>query len=295
MEFRHLLLVKTIVEEGGISRAKDVLHLTQSALSHQLKEAETQLGTALFHRVNKKLVLTNAGQKVYDASKPILSEITKLKLDIAGLTTGHKGTIRICIGCYTTYHWLPIVLHKFSQVYPNVEVKIVIESTNEPIQALLRGELDLAIVNNNTKSDQIDHVELFKSEMFAVVPPGHRWVKRKYLVANDFIDETLIIYSRPLDSVVFYNKVLKPKHIEPKKVMEITLTEGIIEMVLANFGVTVMTKLEIKPFYEANRVSIVKINKDGLYRDHYIARLKDAAYPSYMQTFVGFVKEYMAV
>ena len=295
MELRHLLLVKTIVEEGSIAKAKDVLHLTQSALSHQLKECETHFDTPLFHRINKKLVLTVAGQKVYDTAIVILKETNKLKCEIASLNGEEKGVLRICIGCYTTYHWLPTVLHRFNQIYPNVEVKIVIEATHEPVQCLLKGELDLAIVNNMVKTDQIDYTELFKSEMFAVVPPNHPWTKRKYLTAEDFKDETLIIYSKPMDTVVFYNKVLKPKNIEPKKVMEISLTEGIMEMVLANFGVSVMTQLETKPFLDANRIATVKVTKNGVFRDHFIARLKNAEYPSYMKTFIEFVKENMII
>jgi LysR family transcriptional regulator, regulator for metE and metH len=66
MEIRHLKLIKAIVEEGSITKAIDRLHLTQSALSYQLKEAEQQLGTAIFLRVNKKMVLTKAGEKIYD-------------------------------------------------------------------------------------------------------------------------------------------------------------------------------------------------------------------------------------
>ncbi|WP_449397753.1 LysR family transcriptional regulator [Chryseobacterium wanjuense] len=69
MEIRHLKLIKAIVEEGGITKASDKLHLTQSALSHQLKEAEQKLGTDIFTRNNKKLILTEAGEKALPYSK----------------------------------------------------------------------------------------------------------------------------------------------------------------------------------------------------------------------------------
>ncbi len=75
MEIRHLRLIKAIVEEGSITRAIDKLYLTQSALSYQLKEAEHQLGTKIFLRVNKKMVLTKAGEKLYETANEILEKL----------------------------------------------------------------------------------------------------------------------------------------------------------------------------------------------------------------------------
>ena len=77
MEIRHLRLIKAIVEEGSITKAIDKLHLTQSALSHQLKEAEYQLGTKIFLRTNKKLILTKAGEKLYAIANEILDKLSQ--------------------------------------------------------------------------------------------------------------------------------------------------------------------------------------------------------------------------
>ncbi len=71
MEIRYLRLIKAIVEEGGITRAMDVLHLSQSAPSYQLKEAELQVDTLVFYRRNKKLILTPVGKKLYASAKKI--------------------------------------------------------------------------------------------------------------------------------------------------------------------------------------------------------------------------------
>ena len=82
MEIRHLKLISAIVEEGSITKAIDRLHLTQSALSHQLKEAEFQVGTPIFHRINKKLVLTNAGEKLYATAKDVLQKLSDTEAEI---------------------------------------------------------------------------------------------------------------------------------------------------------------------------------------------------------------------
>src|SRR5687768_13772544 len=85
MEIRHLKLVKAIAEEGSITKAIDRLHLTQSALSHQLKEAEYHLGTKIFNRVNKKMVLTKAGNELYNTANEVLQKLQQTEKHIKKL------------------------------------------------------------------------------------------------------------------------------------------------------------------------------------------------------------------
>jgi LysR family transcriptional regulator, regulator for metE and metH len=137
MEIRHLRLIKAIVEEGSITKAIATLHLTQSALSHQLKEAEYQLGTMIFLRTNKKLILTQAGEKLYETAKEILAKLAHTEHEIQQMIFGEIGEIRISTECYSSYHWLPSVLKQFQLLYPNIELKIVTEATHFPLQKLL--------------------------------------------------------------------------------------------------------------------------------------------------------------
>src|SRR5258708_35890032 len=125
MEIRHLRLIKAIVEEGSITKAIGKLHLTQSALSHQLKEAEYQLGTKIFLRTKRKLVLTTAGEKLYQTANEILNKLSDTEREIKKLIFGETGEIRISTECYSSYHWLPSVMKQFQLLYPNIELKIV--------------------------------------------------------------------------------------------------------------------------------------------------------------------------
>jgi LysR family transcriptional regulator for metE and metH len=279
------------VEEGSIAKAIDKLHLTPSALSHQLKEAEHQLGTKIFHRVNKRLLLTEAGQKVYDSAKVILQEINKVNLEVKSLVNGLTGSIRISTECYTSYYWLPSLLKKFYANYPKIEIKIVFEATHNPIEKLLDGQLDLAIVSETLQNETIEYLELFKDEMLAVVPENHPWTEKKYVIAEDFKDVNLIIHSEPLESVTVIQKVLFPAGIEPKNITVLPLTEAAIEMIKAEMGVMVIAKWALKPYLQANTIKTVKVTRNGLKRQQYIARLKNIHYPEYFNLFIKFLKE----
>ncbi len=290
MEIRHLRLIKAIVEEGGITKAIEKLHLTQSALSHQLKEAEYQLGTQLFLRTNKKLVLTKAGEKLYEAANEIIQKLSDTEQAIKQLVFGEMGEIRISTECYSSYHWLPSVLKQFHLLYPNIELKIVMEATHYPLQKLIENVLDIAIISDPIKHNTIHYLELFQDEMVMVVSENHPWAKKKYVVAQDFVTEHLLIHSLPLETVTVHQSLLAPAQVTPKKITPLPLTEASIEMVKADMGVMAMAKWALQPYLKNNPLVAVKIGKNGLKRTHYLAILNNKTYPAYFDRFIEFLQ-----
>ncbi|MBX7150803.1 LysR family transcriptional regulator [bacterium] len=290
MEIRHLRLIKFIVEEGSLTKAMDKLHLTQSALSHQLKEAEYQLGTKIFMRVNKKMILTKAGEKLYALANDVIDKMDDTRNEIKKMIYGESGEIKISTECYTSYHWLPSLMRQFHLLYPNVELKIVIEATHYPLQGLLNGKLDVAITSDPIKDDHIIYTELFQDEMLAVVSSNHMWAKRKFITAEDFTDENLIIHSLPLETVTIHTAVLEPAGITPKKITVVPLTEASIEMVKAEMGVFVMAQWALKPYLNNGTLKTIKIGKNGLKRKHYVATLREKPHAGYFDQFIEFLQ-----
>lgn len=290
MEIRHLKLIKAVAEAGSITQAIDQLHLSQSALSYQLKEAEIQLGTPIFLRKNKKMVLTQAGEKLYATALDILEKLSSTEEQIRKLVYGEVGEIRISTECYSSYHWLPSVLKQFQSLYPNIDLKIVMEATHYPLKKLLDNVLDIAITSDPIQDERIKYVELFQDEMVAVVTEGHPWADKKFVVAEDFASEHLLIHSLPLETVTVYQFVLAPAGVSPKKITPLPLTEASIEMVKADMGIMVMAKWALHPYLKMNPLRAVKIGKNGLKRKHYVAFLADRSYPEYFWRFIDFLQ-----
>src|ERR671939_869871 len=147
LDIRHLKLIVAVTEEKSVTRAGERLHLTQSALSHQLRDIEEKLGTPLFIRLNKRMLLTQAGERLLNAAPLVLGELRRAEEDIRQIAQHREGMLRISTECYTCYHWLPAVLRPFHDLFPRVEVRIVAEATRRPLAALLDGRLDLAIIS----------------------------------------------------------------------------------------------------------------------------------------------------
>ncbi|NML21431.1 LysR family transcriptional regulator [Pseudoflavitalea sp. G-6-1-2] len=242
-----LLLVQRIVEMGSITKAADSLYLTQSAISHQLRELELRAGMQLFERVNKKLLLTHAGRRVMESACNILPQLSRLSDDLHSLKYGHPPALRISTECYTCYHWLPEIITKLRKKSDGADISIVAAATQRPIDFLLNGELDLAIISEVPGQSGINSTPLFTDNLVAVVNKHHPLAKHRSLVtANDFANEHMITYDSRETSNVFAKEFFR--EVQPKKTTRVQLTEAIVEMINANMGISIFATWVIEPY-----------------------------------------------
>ncbi|MFO7445494.1 MAG: LysR family transcriptional regulator [Ignavibacteriaceae bacterium] len=286
MEIRHLKLVEAVASEGSLTSAAKNLFVTQSALSHQLKEIEDKFGTPLFRRINKKMVLTRAGERVLKSARIVLDELEKTEREIKTYLSGESGLIRLSTECYTCYHWLPPLLKTFNKQYPNVEIKIISEATRYPDRHLLSGRLDLAIDSTVKKNTSLKYRRLFDDELVAVMPKDHPLAARKFLVAKDFAAENYITYTDTIEESTVFEKVLIPASIKPLRTTKILITEAIIEMVKAELGITTLARWAAAPYLKSGELVSVPLTGKGLKRTWYAVTIKENNPPSYLNYFI---------
>lgn len=285
LEVRHLRLIMAVAEEGGVTRAGSRLHLTQSALSHQLKDAEERLGTPLFLRVNKRMVLTPAGERLLDAARRVLPELERVVEDVRRIASEREGVLRISTECYTCYHWLPEVMTAFGGKYPGVEVQIVVEVTRRPVAALLEGRLDLAVVMTEPRDRRLALTPLFRDELVVLVRPDHRLASRPFVRAEDFAGENFLMHTPVQESSVF-QKVLSPAGVTPRRVSQVQLTEAIIEMTKAGLGLSVLARWAAAEAIRTGALRALPLTPRGFYRDWSAATLRSNSAPAYLGEFV---------
>jgi LysR family transcriptional regulator, regulator for metE and metH len=265
----HLKLIRCLDEEESLTRAAGVLHLSQPALSHQLKELEDSLGTKLFNRVGKKLLPTEAGRKVLASSHLILDELKKLQVEIENIKNGKSETIKISTGCYTCYHWLPSIIKQFQKGRDSVSIKIVAEATRKPYDFLAKGNIDIAIASVKPDNKNINIVRLFSDELVAVLYRSHPLANKKDISPSDFATETYISYDvDDADSSILTN-FFRPSNAMPKSVMKIQLTEAIMEMVKANLGIAIMAKWAVLPYLKSKELVHIPIKSTARHKIWY--------------------------
>ncbi len=290
LEIRHLKLVAAIAETGSVTQAGNRLHLTQSALSHQLRDAEEQLGAPLFERKNRKMVITAAGERLLQTAKNVLAELDRAATDIQKRDSDSQGLVPLSTQCYTVYYWLPPRVKLFQKKFPDVEFQLVVEATDNPFAALLEGKLDLAIVCDPIRNRKIVYTPLFEDEIYIIVAPEHRLAGNRYVEAGDLAGENLIIYP-PKEECTVLKQVLEPAGVSPRRIQEVMLTEGIVEMVRAGLGVASLPRWAAAPQLASGAVIGLPVTPEGFRRTWSAAQLRDQRKPVYLQEFIQLLVE----
>lgn len=293
MELKYFRLIKTIVEEGSIANSSEKLFLTQSALSHQLKELEKLLGFKVFHRTRNKWELTEEGAELNKLGNIIAKSIDKSFESIKHIRNGSKGTVKVSTECYSFYQGIPGFMQKMGLLYPNIQVDLILDATHQPISKLLSNEIDIAIVTEKPENNTLLSIPIFDDEIFALMHKENVLNQNQFIDTTSFKDNSLIIHSLPLETVSVYKQFLKPNKITPFKVIAIPLTEVALEMIGANFGIMCMPKWALQSFRVSENIVFKKIGENGLKRKHYLVIRKIDKTKKYVQDFVSnFLEEF---
>lgn len=285
LEIRHLRLVSAIAETGSVTRAGQQLHLSQSALSHQLRDIEDRLNAPLFHRIGKRMVLTPAGEELLRSATKVLEIVSRTEEQIRQTAGGKAGVLRISTQCYTCYHWLPGVLKEYRPIHPKVDVQVDTAATTRPVSFLLDGRIDLAVVSDRVRDPRVVEQRLFEDDLVVIAAAGHAWAAKRYVVPQDFARETLIIYP-PREESSIIQRVLAPAGVVPASLQQVQLTEAIIELVKAGLGVAVMARWAVRPYVEAGSLCALRLTRKGYRRQWSAAVLRGMAPVAYVKDFI---------
>jgi LysR family transcriptional regulator for metE and metH len=291
LEVRHLQLVAAVADMGSLTRAGDRLHLTQSALSHQLRGIESRLGAALFLRVGKRLVLTPAGERLLASAKDVLERLAQAEEDIRRMGKERAGVLRITTECYTCYHWLPPLLMRYRRKFPRVEVRIDVEATRAPLEGLLAGRLDLAIVTAPVADRRLVSKKLFEDEVVLIAARDHRFAQQSHVKLSELREETFYIYPPREESRVL-QEVLLPNGISPARVEEVQLTEAITELVKAGLGVAALARWAVQPLVDAGAIVARPLTARGVHREWRAAMPKELARADHVVEFLDLLEKH---
>ncbi|WP_410497854.1 LysR family transcriptional regulator [Chitinibacter sp. S2-10] len=285
LELRHLKTIIAIAEAGSLTRAAERLHLTQSALSHQVRLLEDHYGLPLFTRKSAPLKLTAAGEKLAALANEVLPVIAATERDIARLREGQAGTLRIAVECHTCFDWLMPAMDQFRQHWPEVELDIVSGFHADPVQLLYEDRADLAIVSEVEEQPELSFMPLFSYDMVALLANDHALAAKPYLAAADFADETLITYPVPDEMLDLLRKVLKPAGINPKR-RPTELTVAMLQLVASRRGIAALPRWSVQGYLDRGYVQAKPITANGLKSELYAAMHSDRLQTAYLADFV---------
>jgi LysR family transcriptional regulator, regulator for metE and metH len=274
---RHLRMLQAMARTGSVTRAAAMLGLTQSALSHQIREAERRLGLDLFVQRDRRMQLTPVAVALSEEAGRILTQLERLEKQIARDSGVMRHIVRIGCGAYSGYRWLPRFLRVFQQGAADIDIEVVADATQRPLQALLDRDIDVAVTSATPDKATTRSLKLFRDELILIMAPDHPLAKRDVVVAQDLSDQVYISYSAIAEKGHEFDRFIKPAQVSYRSMLRVELTEAIVELVSGGFGISILSRWAVAHYLRSGALSSARVTRRGLHVNWYAATRKSEA------------------
>ena len=291
IELRHLRTLVALRDTGSLVEAAERVFLTQSALSHQLKELETRIGCTLFLRKTRPVRFTSAGNRLLRLADDVLPRVHSAERDLQRLAGGESGRIFMAIECHSCFEWLLPAIDVYRDDWPDVELDVSSGFHFAPLPALTRGDLDLVITADPVDEPGIQYFPMFSYEAMLAVSKDHPLVANPWVEANDLTDEVLITYPVDRSRLDVFKNFLEPAGVEPRRVRHAELTTMIVQLVASGRGVACLPNWALHEYLEKEYLSVLSLGEEGLWPTLYAAVRKDQAEAPFMEGFVEIARQ----
>lgn len=286
IEIRHLETLRAIRDTGTLSDAAERLHVTQSALSHQLRDVEDRLGTRLLNRRTRPARFTTAGLRLLALADDVLPRVQSTLRELRRLAAGRTGRLHLAIECHSCFQWLMPALDEFRRDWPEVAMDLSAAFSFAPLPALVRGDLDLVITSDPVALDAVHYVPLFRYELVLAVAHKGEFSRRKSVAPEQLAGATLITYPVDRQRLDVFTAFLDPADVEPAAIRTAELTPMIVQLVASGRGVAALPNWALTEYLDQGLVGSCRLGRQGVWRTLYAAiRIEDSEAP-YVQEFL---------
>ncbi len=286
LELRHLQMLTALRSQGSLAAAAEELHVTASAVSHQLKEVENYYGVVFVNRRSRPLSFTPAGLEMLKLADSILPQVARTTADIKRLAHGQTGRLRLASECHSCFDWLMPILNRYRREWGDVDLDFATGFEPEPHYLLLEGDIDVLITASPLPMVGVEYLPLFEYESRLVLSPTHTLKDKDSILPEDLVGETLISYPVEEHRLDIMAHFLLPANITPAHIRTTELTAMLIQLVASERGVAALPDWVVAE-YERKGWVVSRPLGEGVYCQLYAARGSESGSLAYMQGFLG--------
>ena len=242
MNFAQLRAFRAVAETGSVTRAAERLRVSQPAVTVQIKSLEEAYDVELFHRVNRRLLLSDLGRELLDIARRCFAAIDEATLLLAESGGLDRGSLKV--GADGPYHVIGH-LAAFRKAFPGVTVTLAIGNSDEMLESLLAFRTDVAVLARFVDDPRLSFISVARHRIVVFVPRNHRWARRRGVKLTDLAGVDMILREEGSTTRRVFETVLKERGIRPNIFMEIESREAVREAVAAGLGVGVVNEAEL--------------------------------------------------
>ncbi|NNN98777.1 HTH-type transcriptional regulator MetR [Vibrio sp. B1-2] len=290
IELKHLKTLVSLRDSGSLTSTATALHLTQSALSHQIKDLETRIGGPLFLRKTRPVKFTSEGEILLKLADEILPKLARAENDLASLKEDVNGRLHMAIECHSCFQWLMPALREYQLAWPSVTLDFSSGFGFEPLPALLAGELDLVITSDILPRSEVHYEPLFDFEMRLITSTTHPLAGKSVIEPEDLASQTMLTYPVQKQRLDVVKHFLQPASVEPAKWKQADNTLMLVQMVSAGLGVAALPNWAISEFSRQGLIISKPLGK-GLWRRLFAATRHSEKDRHYLQAFFATARQ----
>lgn len=259
MELRQLEAFEAVVSERSFTRASELLHLTQPAVTRQIAALETELHTRLFDRLGRTVALTAAGEALHRYAENILRLTKEAQQIVSDIAIGKTG--RLAVGASSTLatYVLPPLLRRFRELHPNVEISVHTGVSAQVLEMIRSNQADIGMVTADVRDEILAARVLAEYETCVVVPPSHPLAKRAEIRASELAGNPLILMEEGTNLRTYVDRLLNAAGVEEQVTMELDNVEAIKRMVEAELGLSMLPQVSVQTEVETGRLVSLKL------------------------------------
>ncbi|MFV0343847.1 MAG: LysR family transcriptional regulator [Anaerocolumna sp.] len=265
MDLHYLKIFNTVAKYTSFRKASEVLHISQPALSIQVKKLENQTGVKLFDKIGNKIHLSEAGSLLYGYTQRIFALVEEVEHKISNHSNVIDGTINLGASNTPGAYILPIIIGKMKKMYPQVTINLYVGDTSEITNLIENGTLDLAVNGGGCNyNDNIYSKKLFDDRLVIVASPENPLSHLEEVTLVDLEDENFIVHSSTSQLFTCYKNFIDAYNIPENIGMHFGSIDAIKYALYANLGVSIMPYYSVKFEVKMGLLKELKINCDKI-------------------------------
>ncbi len=285
---RQLQVFEAVARHLSFSRAAEELHLTQPAVSMQIKQLEESVGLPLFEQIGKKIFLTDAGNEVYHYSRSIAQQLAEAEAVLEEMKGLKRGKLNISV-VSTANYFAPQLLALFCQRNQNVTLSLNVINREVLINQLANNEMDLGVMGLPPEGLDIDAEPFMENPLVVIAPPGHALARERHIPLPRLAQETFIVREQGSGTRSAMERFFAQHNLTLSTGMEMSTNEAIKQAVQAGMGLGVVSIHTITLELETRRLVVLDVESFPILRHWYVVHRKGKRLSVVAQAFKEFL------
>lgn len=265
---QQLRLFEAVASHGSYTRAAEAIHLTQPAISIQIKRLEETLGVSLFEQMGKKIYLTAAGKELYATCRDIFGRLGTFEGRLDELRGEVAGPLNLA-AVTTAKYFLPHYLGAFLRRYPKVVPQLKVSNRARIIERMEANEDDIYILATLPERLDIEAHPFLKDELVIFAHPKHPLAGKKNIPLEKVLGERIIAREAGSGIRMTFERLLAENGLHLEPYMELGSGEAIKQAVMSGIGIAVLSTFSLKLELESKRLAVLDVKGMPVRRNWY--------------------------